>query len=171
MGGLKVYVPYTKITPGAQRALERFAPMAERVYVGQDDQAYWRFWRDAWALKRTFMVVEHDVVIGEDTVAEMTGCPKSWCAAPYPYISTISHGLACVKFRSELMVRFPTLFEMIGAASIMRHPQAHWCTLDMAVSPVLWALGNPRCENHNMVDHPGHEFRSTHGCSLAPAAG
>lgn len=168
---MRVIVPHVEITPECDNALWAYAPTAERIDVGHDDEAYWRLLNRLWHTGQSFLLIEHDVVIGPDTVAEMTGCPKEWCAASYPYISTVSYGLACTKFRGSLMARFPNLFDMIGEAEIMRHPKRHWCTLDMGVSPILWALGVSRCQFHNGVGHPGHDFSSTHGCALAPAAG
>jgi hypothetical protein len=163
---MKVIVPYTKITPECDAALTKHAPKAERVYVGGGDREYWRLLLGLWNQQQSFVIVEHDVVLTADTLPSIARCPALWCACPYPYISTISYGLACVKFRKELMVRFPMFIELVGQGNVRKHGQAHWCTLDQIISPVLWALGETRCQAHPLVGHPGHELSSSHGCKL-----
>ena len=163
---MRVIVPYTKITPECDEALERHAPKAERIYVGASDQDYWRLLLALWGQRQSFILVEHDVVIDEHTLPSLARCPDLWCACPYPYISTVSYGLACVKFRREVMEKVPLLMEVVGCGTPRNHPAGHWCTLDQIISPVLWSLGVGRCQKHPLVGHPGHEVSSSHGCKL-----
>jgi len=93
---MNVVVPWTREHPEARAALASARP--HYVNVGRDDYAYWRLARCLWEAD-AFTIVEHDVVVRPDSVAELDACPERWCA----FKVTTGEGwvctLGCVRFR------------------------------------------------------------------------
>jgi hypothetical protein len=128
------------------------------------DQSYYELLRDLWAEGRTFVIVEQDIVIAPDTIAELTACDHEWCAMAYPYRGEArAWGLACGKFSASLMSRFPDLMEEVGGMSDAKHPPGHWCRMDAWVWQALTSRGVSRCEHQATVGHIGAQYPS-HGC-------
>src|ERR1019366_3527161 len=131
---VRVIYPYTdRRTEESHLALTRWAPTAERIYVGEDDFAYGRLLEQLWG-KDAFMLVEHDIVIHEGLVEEFAECEEEWCSSPYSYfdqpVTTSGGGLGCTKFSAQLMYRWPTLMQQANALPCQGHSNGHWCTRD-----------------------------------------
>lgn len=101
---------------------------AELEEVSGDPFAYWRLIRGLWATGEPFIVVEHDIVIRDDTLAELEACPHRWCAflyheAPGEPVS----GLGCAKLTPDGS-RFPDI-------------EVQWGNVDYEVAEQLRARG------------------------------
>lgn len=129
-----------------------------------DDESYWRFWSDLWAVGESVIVVEHDIVPSGDALAELVTCDGDWCAQPYPYFVGAYHGLGCVKFTSELMRQTPNLWERVAGMSDPGHPPKHWCRLDGWSQQVLNQSGLVMCRHQTLVGH-GNSDKPSHGCA------
>lgn len=129
-----------------------------------DDEAYWRFWRDVWKRQESVIVVEHDVVPSEIALRSLASCPYGWCTQPYTYMRMhMYRGLGCVKFSGTLMGMFPDLWEWVADHQDYDHPPKHWCRLDMWSTEILTSLRVTQHEHFLQVRHPIRE-RSSHGC-------
>lgn len=158
-----VAVPFASLTAGTVVALTgeqvRYAPMVS-------DWSYWELLRDLWADGRSFIIVEHDIVVNETTLDELRVCDHDWCAMPFPYRgNTHAYSLACAKFSSALIARHPDLMEAVGQMSDSKHPPGHWCRLDAWIYAELMGRGESRHDHTRAkpVGHIGAQFPS-HGC-------
>jgi len=171
---VRVIYPYTeKRTEESDIALMRYAPGAETFYLGESDFAYGELLEGLWAKGETFLVIEHDIVIGPKTVQEFAECEEEWCSAPYTYfdqpVTTSGGGLGCTKFDKTLMARWPTMMRSAMELVYQGHPPWHWCGCDYRIYTLLRAGGNfasqypaRRHETHTPVGHRAGPC--AHGC-------
>jgi len=171
---VRVIYPYTeKRTEESWVALVRYAPGGETFYLGESDLAYGELLERLWAKGETFLVVEHDIIIGRDTIPEFATCEEEWCSAPYTYfdqpVTTSGGGLGCTKFGAELMARWPTMMHQANQLPCVGHANGHWCTRDLAIYTILRAGGNfasqypaRRHDTHTEVGH--RAGLCAHGC-------
>jgi len=124
-----VYVPWTRQYPECRAALAPSSPVY--VDVSGDDHAYWRLVRDLWTKGEPFILVEHDVLVEPDTIANLSECSGPWCAyaihsvdigTGQPWVATFG----CVRFCPS--GPWP-LFEPV-----------EWTWLDMATEEALHEL-------------------------------
>lgn len=104
-----IYVPYTLLAPETVTALQgkRFeaVPML-------DSEAYVRFFEERWAAAKTFVVVEHDVVVWPGAIEGLLSCSRDWCAYGYASDHDLEHDsfcafLGCVKISAGLIAAVP----------------------------------------------------------------
>jgi hypothetical protein len=133
-----VYVPFTEFAPGVREALTATGHSVTEVYVGARDDAYWELLNGLWSERRSFIVVEHDIVVRADTFEELENCPFEWCSFGAPYFVGVHHGLGCVKFSDTLISRHPRLMEQIAEhPPDEKHPPKHYCRLDAYLEQAL----------------------------------
>jgi hypothetical protein len=141
--------------------------------VSGADDAYWTLLAALWEQGDGFIVVEHDVVVRPESIWELIGCDRPWCACPYPYLGgrgTII-GLGCTKFSGELLAAVPDALlragEMVdqlpGADQGRDHPRRHWCRLDSRIQRALVDSGYHVHFDHTEVGHL-NERGPAHGC-------
>jgi hypothetical protein len=137
---MRVILPWTVEHPEVLAALEGWP--VERVYVGSDDEAYFRLISDLWHSGDTFTIVEHDNVPAPGILREFEVCPSEWCAEPYWLAGGGGWGcwFGVVRFRGSLTARYPDLPE-----SIQRRD---WRSLDSAVINHLRMLGPQEPHRH-----------------------
>jgi len=157
----RIAVPFAKLaaeTVVALHGLEvTYAPMTT-------DQSYWELLRDLWHEQKTFVIVEHDIVVTPDTIPELAACDHEWCAMAFPYRGEAkAWSLACTKFAASLMSRFPDLMEEVGGMADAKHAAGHWCRMDAWIWQALTLRGISRCEHQNTVGHVGGQS-PLHGC-------
>ena len=159
-----VVLPFTgKLRPEVLWALQSSEHDFEPVDVSASDIAYLELLTYLWRSGETFAIVEHDVVVGPETLAGFDTCPHEWCAAKYPYLRGVYWGLGCTRFRSPLLQRFPDLMDEVAAYEAPNHPPGHWCVLDMALTAVL--RGHRIEWPHQEHGEVGHLSEGpTHGC-------
>jgi hypothetical protein len=137
-------------------------PYGVETVEGPD--GYWKLLAGLWEGGDGFVVVEHDIVVGLETVWELIGCEHSWCAAPYPYMGgkgTII-GLGCTKFSGEIIAAVPDALERAGEMTDS-HPAKHWCRLDSRIQRALVDSGYHVHFEHAPVEHLNPRGPS-HGC-------
>jgi hypothetical protein len=116
---MRVIVPYTQISRDCAECLERFAPHAERVYVGGDPLDYWRLMCWVWGDREDFAVIEHDTLFDADAITALETCSEPWCSELNYFQMT--------RFRREMMEALPDAFEAI------RPSWRHWTALEAGV--------------------------------------
>lgn len=132
-----VYVPWTREHPEAREALASEGP--HYIDVSRDDYAYWRLFRTLWMGGRPFTIVEHDVVVRPDSIAELDACPERWCA----FRVTTGEGwvctLGCVRFRPS------------GSWPVTEG--ARWQDLDWTLEAALVKAGWQKHVHEPILDH------------------
>jgi hypothetical protein len=140
---VRVVCPYTQLHPEADAALTAHAPNAERIDVSRSDMAYGLLLLDLWWSGEPFCIIEHDVVIGAETLPRFEGCPEPWCVDGTAF--------ECVRFRSEKLR--PDLFadQVIGPP---HESPLRWDRLSNTVDLALYDRGErvhqhePRSTDH-----------------------
>ena len=113
------------------------------------DTSYCELLHDLWPDGKTFVVVEHDIVITPDTI------PESW---PAPRL--VRDGLSLPGGGQGLG---PRLHQVLGLADRpvpgphgrggrmqdAKHPLGHWCRMDAWIWHALTKRGISRCEHQN----------------------
>jgi hypothetical protein len=135
---LRVILPWTVEHPEVLAALEDWP--VERVYVGSDDECYFRLISDLWHSGDTFAIVEHDMVPAPGILREFEVCPQEWCAEEYFMWGTWGTWFGVVRFRGSLTRRHPDLPESIV--------NRNWHSLDSTVINHLRLLGYPESHWH-----------------------
>jgi hypothetical protein len=165
---MKVYVPVagrniTEVTAAILKG--GYVPTPIMIPSG-DDAGYWTAMHKWWEIGESFVVVEHDIVVRRDTIAELKDCDEPWCAWPVDYLGGPYHGLGCMKFRAELMREVPGAIDRVGEFESTDHPRRHWCAIDARLQAVLRSF-NFDMHKHvgpalTHLDHDGEHSR--HGC-------
>lgn len=139
---------------------------SETVYVGGHPEHYFAFLRERWATGKTFVVVEHDVVLTSEALRGLLACKEPWCAVPYPYLGGLYYGLGCMKFAEDLIRKVPDALAQVGRIGhgTQTHPPRHWCNLDSRLQAVLTTHGASRLHRHVNAQPLVHLGGHSHGC-------
>jgi hypothetical protein len=113
---MRIIVPYTELSQGTARCLDRLAPQAERIYVGDSPTRYWEVLRDAWADGESFILIEHDLEFDDKALSALEACPRPVC--------TVAGWFRLTRFRSEMMRAIPDVFESL------RPSERHWIPME-----------------------------------------
>lgn len=159
---MRVYCPYTAISPATRAALDASGYEWEPRDVSGSDTAYWDLLAELWTVGEDFAIVEHDVVPSPEALASFDACGHDWCGAAYPYLAGTYAGLGCARFRAAIMARHPDLMSVVGGMSNEAHGPKFWCTLDAWQRVVLQQRGERQCTAHPGAGHPSHS--PSHGC-------
>ena len=127
---MRVILPWTVEHPEVIAALE--GPV-ERVYVGSDEECYFRLISDLWHSGDDFTIVEQDNVPAPGVLREFEVCPCEWAGEPYWLQGHWGCRFGVVRFRGSLTARYPDLPE-----SIQRRD---WRALDSAFANHLRMVG------------------------------
>ena len=137
---MRTVCPYTQLQPLAERALARFAPDADCVYLGVTSLTAYHGWLcEMWAAGEGFLLVEHDTEIHATVLPELTACPEPWCLFPYngpgaPESDRLLQGaLGCTRFSTALLQAQPGFMASI--------PTRNWQRMDCEILPRLRTLG------------------------------
>lgn len=168
---MKIVVPHTRArlrdeTVEALRAHMRDSDTVEFVDVSGHDLQLWETWQWAWQAREDVIWVEHDIVIGPDTIPGFEACQDEWCAHGYEYAHFgVYAGTGCVRFRASLMRAFPDLWDQVGRCAGRKHPPKHWCSLDAFSKVILSQQGYRQHLHEPAVAHLG--VGVSHGCLTA----
>jgi hypothetical protein len=90
---------YTRIWDEAVAALPADA---EFVYVGGAFTDYWDGIAARWGAG-DLLIVEHDIRIHDQVIAQFDACPNMWCTFPYLHSPGyyLDCGIGCVRFRRQ----------------------------------------------------------------------
>ena len=165
----RVICPYTGggLRPEVVWALQDSGHDFEAVDVSGSDESYHELLSDLWGAGKSFALVEHDVVIGPDTLASFDSCPMEWCTFSYRYLSSVYWGLGCTRFRGSLLQRLPDVMVQVAEYGSPRHPKRHWCIQDQAITTALRSRRLEWPHLHGEVEHLSDGWPS-HGCRPHP---
>lgn len=123
-------MPIAIVYPEAIKSLLTWQPDADLVSVAASPYAYWALFVRLWREGRPFVIVEHDIVIGWETIRNLEDCDSPWCAATYHEApgKPVS-GLGCTKLVPSEGVPFDTFPEQI------------WQNVDTTVAGLLHTAG------------------------------
>jgi hypothetical protein len=170
--GPTVYIPFAN-SKGARTSMAEVIGAVinstlpyELVNVGRSESAYFDLLNKLWAEGRTFLIVEHDIVVTSDELRAMAKCPHEWCANAYPYLGGVYAGLGCVKFSRTLIKKIPSVMSAVGAlgARDLVHPSKHWCALDGRLRATLEIAGNNQHKHYAKIKHLNHNGKPSHNC-------
>ncbi len=129
----------------ALKAVAEYAPGAEVVDVTGDSFGYWREIRARWQGTEDLMLIEHDVLIGEDTVASLRDCGYDWCCFAYPIFRNhqrLRYGLGCTKFSAVAQRAVSARLIAEGFALCKEcHGMGCWYHLDGRISILMREAG------------------------------
>ena len=161
---MNVVVPFVEIRPETEKALNASGWPWKGYYVGDADDSYYWLLDELWEIGETFVVIEHDIVVGPKTLDELEACRGEWCSFGFPYMGSPSHhGLGCVKFSKRLIARNPKALHRAGNRQDHGHPQRHWCRLDAWLQMEM--RPEPRCFHEPPVGHAKEDSHASHGCA------
>jgi hypothetical protein len=163
----RVVIPFTRLQPDVLAAVRASGRPYECVNVSDSDESYFRLLSELWAAGESFTLVEHDVIVGPETLASFDDCPHLWCAAKYSYLKGSYWGLGCTRFRGPLLKQFPGIMDEVGEYKAPRHSPRHWCTLDQALTHTLSAHRVEFPHIHGEVEHLGDGWPA-HRCRARP---
>ena len=152
-----ILVPYTteKLRPETVCAInEHIAePVNWQRINPNDPSAYWRLLADAWTQPDDLIIIEHDIGIHGDVLAQFARCDQPWCGFPYLIGETPLVCLGCTRFTADLKAAFPNLLADVAAISDDNVPAMHWCRLDVRLAGRLEAYGHRRHYHSPAVTH------------------
>jgi hypothetical protein len=167
----RIVVPLTRLHPDTAAAL---APFGDRVrYIDVSPPGwYWELFRDLWRAGEDFILVEHDIVPGPQTIARFDECRGSWCTCPYlwhwkgtyPWVTdrrpkVLNGDLGCTRFRAEVMTATPELGDDAILGELVENwrpglPLPYWLVDDVVRAVLLERRHFAFCE-HERVGHRG----------------
>lgn len=150
-------------------SVRRHAPQAELVDVTGDQFGYWREIRTRWQGTGDLVIVEHDIVIGPDTISSLEGCDRDWCSFSYDIFGckVLTSSLGCTRFSAALQ-RAVSLDEVAASFADCPHCEGKgcWWHLDNYLAAFLLGRGfEPHV--HGTVEHL-HDYGPPGTISLMP---
>jgi hypothetical protein len=119
--------------------------------VSGSDYSYFGTFRDLWREKRSFLIIEQDVLPTRAGIESLLRCNHLWCGCPYNIGGQDAVCLGCTRFDARLMVRLPDLPERIASLKQGDIPPSIWWRMDVNVAELLMKfLG------HNVHVHSRH---------------
>jgi hypothetical protein len=165
-----VIQPYTRLLPEVVQALDGWD--VAFVDVSGSDESYWELLASMWAKAATFIVIEQDVVVRPDSIAELERCHHPWCSFQVPYVGRLYAGLSCAKFSAGLIARHPDAIDRIATYSDEEHPPRHWCRLDSHLQAYVLNPGGETMHVHSPpLEHVRDELSSENPRAIGPAHG
>jgi hypothetical protein len=145
---VRLIVPYTGIQrPEILRALASSGRSWEATDV-RAEGAYADLVASLWRQGQDFCLVDGDMLIRPDCLDVLEACPAPWCGFCYPHsikgFPFLMVDMAFIRFRAEVMERFPKLLEDL---------EGSWSPveLDAYVRDVLMSYGLGRHEHGPQV--------------------
>lgn len=167
---MRVICPHTgEPHPDTTAALARWPGSIELVDVSESPYAYAQLLRELWADAEDFLLVEHDVVPGPGAIAQMAACPNPYCAAPYPWTTTLGPALGFTRFRSLLLRCYPSAAEIACRLPSAYGDPGHWRQLDVRLMQSVLRDHHglqPCC--HPPVEHRNDAKRLVQGAVYTP---
>lgn len=145
----------------------RLDPKAHATVSTPEERAYYDLLVSLW--NRTgedLVIVEHDIVVGPDSIDDLLACRMPWCACQYQYNGYgLYAGLGCTRFSANCQARGADLFDKVATLSDPGHPPLHWCRLDGWIHATLFSWWVPEHIHQPPVRHLGHGV--AHNCQAA----
>lgn len=150
---MRVFVPYVELAAGVAAGLNSTGMQWDPIPVSHSDDAYWATLADMWDAAESFTIVEHDVIIQPDTIAELALCEREWCSFLVPYFNGPYAGLGCVKFTTPLIRRNPDALNVVAGMSDPSHEPKHFCRLDAWLQQTLGRAGEQLHIHDTILGH------------------
>ncbi len=167
---MQIYIPYTHPCEEVITAVVDAGYEPNPVDVSESDDAYFELLRHLWSVGDSFGIVEHDVVVRDDSLTILEECESPWCAFTFEYARNPIPGLGCVKFTADIIARNPTAMDEVAAMWDETHLPRHWCRLDAWLQQhVLPDHGEKQCVHTPPLRHlrEGGPMRTSHGCGCS----
>jgi hypothetical protein len=141
---MNVFVPHVGAEPEVVLDALRADDIEPAPITMSLDTDYYGLLSGLWAEGRTFVIVEHDIIVWPGAVRALLACEEPWCAYPYKIGGHYSPGFGCVKFEGEFTYAHRNAIEMVGDPtcpyfSSQGNPR-HWSGLDSRLGLVLSVL-------------------------------
>lgn len=117
--------------PDTIATLAAWGGSVELVDISGSPYAYGQLLRELWAAGEDFLIVEQDIVASPAAFAEMITCPNPYCAAPYPWSTTLGPALGFTRFRSLLLRCHPLAADIACRLPSDYGEPGHWRQLDV----------------------------------------
>ena len=103
-------------------------------------ESYYGLLLELWHSRKTFIVVEHDIVVWPGALSQLESCPEGWCTFPY-YCSVgwIKDGLGCTKFSAAFIEKHPDLLAE-PFPTCCQHTR-NYCGLDRTIAHRMEEVG------------------------------
>lgn len=140
-----VVMPHTRERRRAE-AWEALCAAAGRPWAAEIDPAdrhgYAKLLTRLWARTAGFVIVEHDVVVPDVPMAELTGCDHDWCGRRIDCgRGPVGATLGVARFSAGLQRRFPDLMVRAAGRGLIGPPRVPWQALDGWVRHVMRSRG------------------------------
>lgn len=158
----------------------------EKFPVGNDGTGYHTLIEQMWSMKRTFVVIEQDVLVQRDTISTLLSCRRPWCGCHYQIGGALDTSvmLGCTKFSASMQRLHPKMMERVGEFGCEQYgkaPFSHancanptgvehdgvvprsWVRLDTRISTVLMQELHYKPHRHGLVEHL-HDYTHNAGC-------
>jgi hypothetical protein len=132
---------HTKYYPESLDSVFMYAPGAIGVYTGRTSFSYSEALAYHWDYEGDLIVIEHDIVIDENTIPSFEDCQEPWCSFKFDVMGQdIDFALGCTKWSAE-------------ARKLVTPPaRANWRTLDVQIRELMiWVGLQPHV--HGKVAH------------------
>ena len=163
---MRVVMPFTPagLDERAWAALLEQAPHAERVDVSGSPVAYWELLRSLWLDGATFTLVEHDVVLPPNGLAELEACRWPRCSIPpgnrfpalghldrplLPFViaGALAAMLQCNRWRSDMLRATAHVWNDFPVS------RRYWVGLDIELLWARLAAWAPHVHNTTATTH------------------
>lgn len=158
---MKVVVPYTNLRDETVRALELWGPSRVEYHdVSSSDEEYFNVLARTWAQGEGFILIEHDIEIGPETICTLTQCGHDWCAFPYAMGgSGYKSALGCTKFSDDVVQTLSSLMAWVSDVRDPWAPPRHWARNDIRIAEFLRQNGYEEFVHWPPVKHHNPEKR------------
>jgi|WetSurMetagenome_2_1015567.scaffolds.fasta_scaffold988389_1 hypothetical protein len=137
---MRIIVPYANLESATRLAILGDGYKPELLELDANE-GYWKLLLGLWLARKSFIIIEQDVVVFPGAIKDMADCKHSWCARPYMLNGKLRPALGCTKFTKEIIYKFPDLLEHIPEG------KRHWSGLDTRLIKLLEDKGF-KCHIH-----------------------
>ena len=126
---LPIFIPFTRLRADTYESVRRYSPILVPLL---DDYAYSRYFIKRWKEKKTFLNVEHDMVVTPGAIEALRDCRAPWCSIYYgpPGVKEIRGFMGCMKFSREFIAAHPRIWFKMKWGELDRIlPRAATCAL------------------------------------------
>lgn len=157
---------YTTIHPLAAAAFERYCPDGELADVSASNESYWQLLERLWRGGESFGIVEHDIEVTADAIAQAETCACPWGVSPYggPGSAVLDQSLGCTRFSAQLLLAEPDAMSEVGSIDDAGPavPLRDWRRIDARLYGVLRQREYLPCIHAGVRHH--HVYQGTCAC-------
>jgi hypothetical protein len=115
---ISIFIPYTEIQPATLISLIGYTYTPVKV---EGEYGYSYYFRDRWRSGKTFINLEHDIVVYPGALKALWDCPREWCVydyhLPVHWERNLEHEtrgipLGCMKISAEMISKTKDLWDV-----------------------------------------------------------